>query len=128
MTSDSSVVRQFAFVRCLHCGNGAVLRPRNLDELLGTRLCATADIKMITDQQEKRCGTGKLTGTEHRVPITQRCSLFNELQPPTLTPGRGRVGSLVPRTNHDANFLNAGGENFLVDDSQGWFCHSVPIH
>ena len=49
-----AIIRQFAFVRGLHGGNGAGFRRGDLDQLPRATAILPAQIKMIADQQQER--------------------------------------------------------------------------
>ena len=60
--------------------------------------------------------------------IAQRPLLLDELQPLRVLTGGGAVSLFVAGANHDAEFLDAGGENFLDDDSERGLGPAVAVH
>src|SRR5438128_282696 len=60
--------------------------------------------------------------------ITERRGLLNELQANALATRRGGISRLVPRTNHDANFLNSRRKDFFDENPQRRLGLPVAVH
>jgi hypothetical protein len=69
--ADDPVVRQLAFVRCLHRGNRTRLGGGHSEQLLGAAFRFVAQVKVIADQKEKRLAAAKFPRAEDGMPIAQ---------------------------------------------------------
>jgi hypothetical protein len=61
------------------------------------------------------------------VPIAERLALLDELQTASMRPRRGGISPLITRTNHHADFIDAGGQHLFDDDLQRGLGSSVAI-
>jgi hypothetical protein len=61
------------------------------------------------------------------MPVTEGFGLFDELDPVPVIAGGGGKSGLITRRNDDADFLDAGGEDFLDDNAKGGFSGAIAI-
>src|SRR6266516_3619422 len=83
---------------------------------------------MIADEQKERRGIDEGLGAGDGVAVAERLELFDEMQAAVMLAGGGAVGGLIAGVNDDANFLDAGGEDFFNDDGQSGFGDAVAVH
>ena len=126
--ANRAVIGQLALVRRLHGRDGAILHPRDLDQLLRGALGAAADVKMVADQQQERLGAGKFTRATHRVAVAERRRLLDEVEPAALPAGGSGISGFVPGADDHTDFLDAGREDFLDENPQRGLGGAVAVH
>lgn len=115
-------------MRGLHGGDRTVFGPGYFDQLLRGALLAGADVKVITNEKQKRFVLCKFTRAQYGVSVTARGGLLDEMETIAVTASRSSVRRLVARRHHDANLLDPGGANFLDQDRQRGFLNAIAVY
>jgi hypothetical protein len=78
-------------------------------------------VQVIADEMEKRLGPDELATTKNRMTIAARRVLRDETHARSQTPAGIGVRTLIARTDHDPELLDAGAGGFLEDDLERGF-------
>ena len=98
------------------------------EELGGAGFLGAAGVEVVAHHQEKRIIGREIRGAMHGVAVAEGLGLRDEAHLPGERAGGGGVGGLIAGANDHRDFGDARGGDFLGEDGEGGFRHTIAVH